>query len=107
MDQKVSFYLFYQSGPKVHRDLQHSFSFLFGSRCFSQSISSVHLSHAIQQIDHCLLKIAEVVYCYRKFTTIPAVHVILLFEIQLSSIFLQLLLSAARVPRLAKELETG
>jgi hypothetical protein len=103
VDQKVSSYLFYQSGLKVHRDLEHSFSFLFGSRCFSQSMSFVHLSHAIGHIDHCLLKIAEVVYCYRT----PAVHVIQLFEIQLSSIFLQLLLSAVRVPRSATELENG
>ena len=100
MDQKVSFCPFCQSWLTVHIGLELSFSFLFGSLCFSQSMSFVHLSLSIEQSDRCSPGIAEFAYCCRRL----AIHVIHLFEIQLSSVFLQRLLNAVLVQRLEERL---
>ena len=107
MDQKVSFCPFCQSWLTVHIGLELSFSFLFGSLCFSQSMSFVHLSLSIEQSDRCSPGIAEFAYCYRTLVaTNPTTttHVIRQFEIQLSSVFLQRLLNAVLVQRLEERL---
>ena len=82
MDQKVSFCPFCQFWLTVHIGLELSFSFLFGSLCFSQLMSFVRLSLSIEQhsqSERCSPGIAEFAYCCRRL----AAHVIHLFEIQL------------------------
>ena len=95
----ASSYLFCQSWLNYERDSELPFSSLFRFQYFSQWMSFAHLSLVIDRID---FDFPQFAYCYSRIFV--GAHAVRQFEIQLSSVFLQRLLTAARVQYLQNDL---